>query len=282
MDVAVSLIELFHSPILILKPRTKIVTRSGLYGIMRLMNHTLTPPVTFADKFSRWLDRRLLWLSANWFVAVNAFFGILAGLPVLAPILMHYGFTGPANRIYQAYRLTCHQFPSRSYFIFEHQVAVCHRDLAIWTTIFVGGTLFGLVRHRLKQGLPFHWWLLFVIPIGLDGGTQLVGDFYEVMPWFIPTGFAFGVAIILTLILWRRKALRWQYLLFVWLFPAAMLWVQFTGSRLSNAGLRTITGMTFGLGNVLLAYPLLAEEFEAVHYNLQHKLNPPDDSAEIA
>lgn len=221
---------------------------------------------------NRWVDRLVLGLVRHWLFAFNVFWGIFAGLPVVAPILMALGLTAPANMIYQAYRVTCHQFPSRSYFIFGHQVAVCHRDLAIWTTLFVGGLVFALLRERVKA-LPFHWWILFVIPIGLDGGTQLVGGFYEVMPWYFPTGFAFAVAIGLSALLWARGVLRWQYLLFVWCFPIAMLFVQFDGPRLSNWVLRSLTGTIFGIGNVLLIFPLLQEEFSRVTEDLSTRLN---------
>jgi uncharacterized membrane protein len=55
-----------------------------------------------------------------------------------------------------------------------YKVALCQRDVAIYGGIFVGGLLFALVRHRL-QPVPFWLYLLLgVVPIALDGLSQLL------------------------------------------------------------------------------------------------------------
>lgn len=55
-----------------------------------------------------------------------------------------------------------------------YKVALCERDVAIYGGIFLAGLAFALVRHRLRP-LPFWAWVLFgIVPIALDGGTQLV------------------------------------------------------------------------------------------------------------
>jgi uncharacterized membrane protein len=120
------------------------------------------------------VDRVIYHFARHW-VAVLAFFlGLYVGLPLLAPILMANGYTAPANLIYSAYRFACHQLPSRSYFIFGHQVAFCHRDVAIYTALFTATVLFAFVRRRLK---PLSWqgYVAFIAPMALDGITQLSG-----------------------------------------------------------------------------------------------------------
>lgn len=205
-----------------------------------------------------WVNRQTAHFTRHWLIVVNAFTGLFVGLPYLAPVLMHYGYTTPARIIYGAYRMTCHQLPSRSYFIFGHQAAFCHRDTAIWAAFFVGGLVFHFVRHKLKA-LPFHWWILALIPIGLDGGTQLVGPLYEALPSWTLTGFAVVVWLGLTAVLISRGVKHWQYYLFVLCFPLAMGYVQLTGTRLSNWQLRSITGGLFGLANAWLMYPMFEE-----------------------
>ena len=96
----------------------------------------------------------VLWLARHWLLLVNLFFLVYVGLPMAAPLLLSAGFTGIANTIYRLYALTCHQIPSRAYYIAGEQVAVCHRDVAIYLAALFGGLFFGLVRHRL-QPLPF-------------------------------------------------------------------------------------------------------------------------------
>lgn len=55
-----------------------------------------------------------------------------------------------------------------------YKVALCERDVAIYGGILLAGLAFALVRDRLKP-LPITLWVLFgVIPIALDGGSQLV------------------------------------------------------------------------------------------------------------
>lgn len=56
-----------------------------------------------------------------------------------------------------------------------YKVAYCQRDIAIYGFILIGGLVYSLppVRRRLK---PLHWlgWVLLgIVPIGLDGFTQL-------------------------------------------------------------------------------------------------------------
>jgi uncharacterized membrane protein len=125
-------------------------------------------------EFVIFVDKLIYQFAKHW-VAVTAFFlGLYAGLPLLAPILMANGYSAPANLIYSAYRFACHQLPSRSYFIFGHQVAFCHRDTAIYATLFVATVLFALVRRRLKP-LPWQGYVAFIAPMALDGITQLFG-----------------------------------------------------------------------------------------------------------
>lgn len=54
------------------------------------------------------------------------------------------------------------------------KVALCERDVAIYGGILLGGLAFGLFRSKLKP-LPLWIWILVgIMPIALDGGTQLL------------------------------------------------------------------------------------------------------------
>ncbi len=120
------------------------------------------------------IDKLIYHLARHWVLVIGFFLGLYAFLPVLAPILMAGGYTGPSNLIYSTYRFTCHQLPSRSYFIFGHQMAFCHRDTAIYASLFLAVILFGFVRHRVKP-LPWQAYIAFITPMALDGFTQLFG-----------------------------------------------------------------------------------------------------------
>ena len=138
------------------------------------------------------IDKIIYHFAKHWVLVLGFFLGLYAFLPLLAPVLMSSGITGPSNLIYSGYRFACHQLPSRSYFIFGHQMAFCHRDTAIYTSLFLAVIVFGLVRHRVK---PLSWkvYLLFIAPMALDGITQLLG--LRTSNWQLRTitGVLFGV-----------------------------------------------------------------------------------------
>lgn len=60
------------------------------------------------------------------------------------------------------------------------KVAICERDVAIYGSILLAGLVFGLLRPRLKRGnkmvkMPLWLYLLMLLPIAVDGFTQLFG-----------------------------------------------------------------------------------------------------------
>jgi len=120
------------------------------------------------------LDRFILWISKHWLFLANLTFGIYAGLPVLAPLLMSWGQVKLANLIYFVYQYVCHQMPSRSFFIGRFQVGICQRDLALYGGACVAGLLFSLVRDRFRP-LPISVWIILIAPLVLDGATQVLG-----------------------------------------------------------------------------------------------------------
>lgn len=192
-----------------------------------------TAPVTVAGQDRPFPERLLLFLANNWLWLLNLGVFIFVALPVLAPVLAEAGYARPALWIYAAYRLTCHQLPYRSFFVggpkFDYsvaeveavtgtnnpyalmhhplvnsvlgsQVAFCHRDLAIYVAVLLAGIIFGLLRDRGIRPLPFKVFLLFLVPIAVDGLTQLLGGIVPFIParestWLLRTitGALFGV-----------------------------------------------------------------------------------------
>lgn len=62
-----------------------------------------------------------------------------------------------------------------------YKLALCERDIAIYGSILLAGLAFGLVRDRLRP-LPLKFWfLLGIVPIALDGGSQLISEL-ELLP----------------------------------------------------------------------------------------------------
>jgi uncharacterized membrane protein/glutaredoxin len=187
-------------------------------------------------------NRMLRFLSRHWLALFNLLILLYVGLPFLAPVLMKAGAERQANWIYKAYSPLCHQLAFRSWFLFGPQfaypralagtsltsfgaatgidendwtaarefvgneavgykVALCERDVAIYAGLLLGGLIFAGFRRLMP--LPLWAWFLFgIVPVALDGGSQLLGAF-PFLGWMARestpllrtvTGLAFGLA----------------------------------------------------------------------------------------
>ncbi len=155
------------------------------------------------------LDRQIYHLARHWLAVFNVLTGLYVLLPALAPLLMTSGAPQVGRLIYLVYRPACHQLPERSFFLFGPEstytldelwalglvsesddiyarqrflgavdtgfkIALCQRDIALYGSLFLGGLAFALLRRRLPP-LSLVAYLLSLIPMALDGGTQLIG-----------------------------------------------------------------------------------------------------------
>ncbi len=139
------------------------------------------------------LDRLARALTGHWLFAINALSGLLAGLAFLAPLLLSLGLAPPARAIYLFYSYLCHQLPQRSFFVFGYQVAQCQRNTAIYVSMFLGGIAYAFLRPRLKP-LDLRLYALLLVPIVVDGGTQLLGWRESTWELRAVTGTLFGIA----------------------------------------------------------------------------------------
>jgi uncharacterized membrane protein len=57
-----------------------------------------------------------------------------------------------------------------------YKVALCQRDVAIYGGILLAGLFFALVRKRLRPLPIWIWFVLGILPMGLDGGSQLLAS----------------------------------------------------------------------------------------------------------
>ena len=76
------------------------------------------------------LQQGILRLSRHWLAWANLFWGVLIGLPWLAPVLMAMGVIEPARAIYFVYSFLCHQLADRSFFLFGPKLISNSRYLA--------------------------------------------------------------------------------------------------------------------------------------------------------
>jgi uncharacterized membrane protein len=85
---------------------------------------------------------------------------------------------------------------SRSYFLFGHQMAYCERNTAIYAAMAIGGLAYALLRRRGLVSLPVVWYVVLILPMAIDGFSQL----FELREstWLLRglTGGLFGAATI--------------------------------------------------------------------------------------
>ncbi len=171
-------------------------------------------------------DTFVSWFAKHYLAVFNFLVFIFVGLTFLAPGLKRVGADAPADLIYKAYGLMCHQLGYRSFFLFGEQpfyprsqagleqyltfsqatglsegsredelaaaraytgemsperkvgykIALCQRDVSIYSAILLFGILFALSGRRFKPLPWFVWVLVGLIPIGLDGMSQIISQ----------------------------------------------------------------------------------------------------------
>lgn len=222
-------------------------------------------------------ERIMSGLSRHWLLVLNIALGIWVILPWLAPVMMHLGWTGAGNAVYFLYSFQCHQLPERSYFLFGKKmmyslgeiqaawqttsdpmilrqfignpemgwkVAWSDRMVSMYTSIVVGGLIYGLFRAKAKK-IAFWVFALLALPIVLDGGTHILSDLAGVGQGFRDTN------------LWLQILTHNAF---------SMSFYQGDALGSFNSWMRLITGILFGLGLVGFAYPYINETFaDTVH-----------------
>jgi uncharacterized membrane protein len=191
------------------------------------------------DAIERGLLALSAWMTRHWLAVITLAAGVFIALPLLAPFLAMYGHNTSAGAIYATYRITCHQLPQRSWFIggpkaayswpevqpyvaqpaagplmafhspldnraLGYQLGFCQRDTAIYLSVFLTCLVYGLLRRRRTFGpMPVKYYLIFMIPMAIDGVTQLIGLRESTPLLRTVTGSLFGIGsawLILTFI----------------------------------------------------------------------------------
>ena len=144
--------------------------------------------------FKRGLERTLGFIRDHWLAIINTTLGLLIGIALVTPLAYAAGFTGPASGVFDAYRFFCAQTPSHSFFIAGYQTCLCSRCLAIYCSILLAGIALAFLRkNRRLRAVPWYVWLLGMVPMALDGFTQLFGLRESDLLLRLLTGAIFGL-----------------------------------------------------------------------------------------
>ena len=242
------------------QPTTDEILKEAQRRIHTRQHKTITPRNRKAAVDA---NRAVFWLSKHWLALFNVLVGLFVGGALIAPILIHLGVTRIANLLYAFYDPFCHQYTFRSWFLYGdafaypltepisiiqmaeqthvigdpqvgYKMALCQRDMAIYSFMLLSGILFGLLRRK-KKIPPLPLWLYFVfgiMPMMLDGGVQWLSYF-------------------------------------VWVIFPAFLSQPFETIPL----MRVLTGGLFGLGVIAVTYPQIDEYFQEINQTLKEKFD---------
>lgn len=147
------------------------------------------------SRFAPYFEGALAFVRDHWLGIINTILVVHIGLALVTPLAFALGLTGPATAVFDVYRFFCGQTPSHSFFIAGYQTCLCSRCLAIYGSILLAGVGLSFLRKsRTLRALPWYGWLLGMVPMALDGFTQLFGLRESNLALRLLTGLIFGVA----------------------------------------------------------------------------------------
>jgi uncharacterized membrane protein len=103
-----------------------------------------------------------------------------AGLVGIKTLEQVTGFQDLANP-FSVSRLYARQFIGNA--TLGYKVAFCERDVAIYAAIVLFGLIYGMTKRRFPSLHWMPWFLIGIVPIGLDGFYQLFSQFN--WPWLM-------------------------------------------------------------------------------------------------
>jgi uncharacterized membrane protein len=127
-----------------------------------------------------------------WATLITWILGIIVLAALSVPFLSYFGLNTISRPIFYALHFLCAQIPSHSFYLFGHQLGMCARNLSIYGSMFVGSLIFVLSKKRLP-GIPWWFWVLMILPMAIDGTTQMFGLRESTWELRVITGTLFGL-----------------------------------------------------------------------------------------
>jgi uncharacterized membrane protein len=127
-----------------------------------------------------------------WALIITLVLGVIVLAALSVPLLTYAGLDGISKPVFYTLHLICAQIPSHSFYILGHQLGMCARNMAIYSSMFVGGSIFLASKKRLP-GIPWWFWVLLILPMAYDGITQMFGLRESTWELRVITGTLFGL-----------------------------------------------------------------------------------------
>ena len=246
------------------------------------------------------IDRIFYTLAHRWLLFLNLLVAFYVGLPMLAPVLMNAGMTGPANIIYRAYSPMCHQLASRSFFLFGDQPAY-PRAITGSNLTPIEAYMLSIPEFAEASPDPAQWGT-FLMPARAFRGNEQMGYKMALCERDISIYLSMLVGGLIYAVVRRRGPVRplpfWLFLI-VGLGPIALdgfsqlfsqLFVglgadslmQLVPLRESSPLLRSLTGAIMGFSIVWLLYPRLDDQFTATAEDIKRRLTAREAAVDEA
>ncbi|NNE98624.1 MAG: DUF2085 domain-containing protein [Pyrinomonadaceae bacterium] len=147
-------------------------------------NYTSQIVLQNLKKKAYWLWGSVLFIVAVWVLIILA-----------APIAKANELIGISNPIYSFYSYICHQIPSRSFHILEHQFAVCSRCFGVYFGLLLGMLIYPLIRSMDEiEPFPRFWLILALVPMVIDWSLTFFGIWENTHFTRVSTGLILGIA----------------------------------------------------------------------------------------
>jgi uncharacterized membrane protein len=129
-------------------------------------------------------------------ILLAGFWAGLVGAACAAPILLSAGHPGISAMLYAIFSPVCHQDPSRSFVLFGHPCAVCHRCAGIYLGLFLTSWL-PYEFSILLDSAPVRrmWVCVATAPLMLDVFAPLTGLWDNSPGSRFCTGLLFGIMV---------------------------------------------------------------------------------------
>ena len=236
------------------------------------------------------LDRIFYTLARRWLFFLNLLVAVYVGLPMLAPVLMNAGMTGPAALIYRAYSPMCHQMASRSFFLFGEQPAY-PRAIAGSDLTPIEEYMAGIPEFANASADPAQW-STFILSARAFRGNEQMGYKMALCQRDISIYLSILIGGLIYGVVRRRGPVRplpfWLFVIiglgpialdgFSQLFSQLFIGLgadalaQLVPLRESSPLLRSLTGAIMGFSLVWLLYPRLDDQFTATANDIGRRL----------
>lgn len=216
------------------------------------------------------LDRCVFWLTKHWLAILNLLAFLYIGLPILSPILIYLGATGPGDVIQTIYKPLCHQLPHRSWFLFGQQTHYSLPELMDFVGVKPSASRWinaAAVAQHVGHGNPTLGYKIALC----QRDTAIYGAIL-----------LFGLAYTM-LRRWKLRPLRWWVYVGIGILPMGIdggsQWLAYVINSFYNDFpaydtiplFRVITGTLFGVSTVWLAYPHIQAAMDEFRETLQKR-----------